>query len=147
MLNRQNNRPRSFPLCWIAMLFGFLLSCASTAAAEVVGEWRSFGGVALGCDGPVRDMAASPDGTVYLGGSFGLCGNVVVNNVVAFDPVSGEFSALGIEEANGVDGEVHAVLVHDGSLYVTGVFARAGAVAQAGGIARWDGDVWTRTLR
>lgn len=41
----------------------------------------------------------------------------------------------------GCYGEVGALLVHEGSLYVGGKFSRAGSVS-AMGIARWDGSAW-----
>ena len=112
-------------------------------AAFVQGEWSAYGGMALGCDGEVRDMVVSPEGIIYLGGSFGVCGNVAASNVVAFDPSSGEFSPLGTSTANGVNDGVYGLALHQGQLYVTGTFTRAGWTLQAARIARWNGVAWS----
>lgn len=136
-------RVRARPMRTFAVLALLLLSSVHPVAAFVQGEWRAFGGMALGCDGEVKAMLASPEGIIYLGGSFGVCGNVVARNVVAFDPVSGEFSALGSTTANGVDNGVNALAFHQGQLYVAGTFTRAGFALQVDRIARWDGSAWS----
>jgi hypothetical protein len=41
----------------------------------------------------------------------------------------------------GINGEVHAIAVHQGDIYIAGQFTSAGGVA-ATNIARWDGDQW-----
>lgn len=143
MTCRRDDRIRSRPIPAVALIALLLLPAAHPAAAFVQGEWRAYGGMALGCDGEVRDMVISPEGIIYLGGSFGVCGNVVARNVVAFDPVSGEFSALGSTTANGVDNSVHALAFHQGQLYVAGTFTRAGFALQVSRVARWDGNAWS----
>lgn len=142
MIRRRPGRVGSRPMCALALLTLLLFSSVPTVAAFVQGEWRAFGGMALGCDGQVKAMVASPEGIVYLGGSFGVCGNVVARNVVAFDPASGEFSTLGGTTANGVDNEVSALVIHQGQLYVAGTFTRVGADMPAARVARWDGTAW-----
>lgn len=145
---------------WMMGLIGLLVSIHASASMPacrnadagmqngepvLAGEWQSFGGVALGCDGPVVTIAASADRSIiYLGGDFRTCGNVIAFNVVAFSPATGEFTALGDEQFNGVDGMVHELLVHNGELYVAGMFMNAGPLEEVGSIAKWDGNAWSR---
>ena len=143
MTCRRDDRIRSRPIPAV-VLFALLLLCSiHPVAAFVQGEWSAYGGMALGCDGEVRDMVVSPEGIIYLGGSFGVCGNVAASNVVAFDPSSGEFSPLGTSTANGVNDGVYGLALHQGQLYVTGTFTRAGWTLQAARIARWNGVAWS----
>lgn len=120
---------------------------AGMQAGEPVlqGEWRSFGGLALGCDGAVTTIAANADESIiYLGGEFQTCGNVIAFNVVAFSPSTGEFTALGDDQLNGVNGMVYDLLVRNDELYVAGMFTNAGPLEGVGSIAKWDGTAWSR---
>ncbi|MCB1590561.1 MAG: hypothetical protein KDI56_16735 [Xanthomonadales bacterium] len=72
-------------------------------------------------------IARGSDGTVYLGGSFAACGEVAANNIVAWDPNTETFTALGA----GVEGRVYALHFSNNDLYVGGRFAGAGGVAAA----------------
>lgn len=143
MTCRRDDRIRSRPIPAVA-LFALLLLCSiHPVAAFIQGEWRAYGGMALGCDGPIVDMVATPDGTIYLGGSFSVCGNVVARNVARLDPSTGEFGALAGAGGNGVDTNVYALAFHEGALYVTGAFGEAGGSTAMGHIARWDGQEWS----
>src|SRR5262245_27793740 len=67
---------------------------------------------------------AGPAGAVLIvAGGFTQAGSVATNNIAAFDPVAGTWSALG----NGTDGEVRAVTVAaSGDLVIGGAFTTAG---------------------
>jgi uncharacterized repeat protein (TIGR01451 family) len=85
-----------------------------------------------GCDNAVLAMAVV-SGELFLGGSFQTCGLSVNSNIARFDPMSGEFLALG----DGVSGTVRALTAIGTDLYVGGSFNQAGSVT-ASHIARFD---------
>jgi hypothetical protein len=93
-----------------------------------------------GTNGPV--FAVAVDGEdLYVGGDFTRAGGVDASHVARWNAVSGSWSALG----SGIGGEgafVRSLAVKDGSLYVGGIFTRAGG-APATGIARWNGSNWS----
>jgi len=70
---------------------------------------------------------------LFLVGSFQICGLSVNSNIARFDPMSGEFLALG----DGVSGTVRALTAIGTDLYVGGSFDQAGGVT-ASHIARFD---------
>ncbi|MBX3725041.1 MAG: hypothetical protein KF823_03890 [Xanthomonadales bacterium] len=108
-------------------------------------RWSGLFGLGQGCNGPVHAALVGPDGDVYLGGAFSACGNVRAGGVVRFDPGLHRWHALGTGDGQGVDGEVHALALDEGRLYVAGRFRQvnAGAPVAASNIARWDGSTWT----
>lgn len=114
---------------------------ASAPAAPLVGGWAGGFGTP-GTNHYVYSLAARPDGSVYVGGSFTAAGNVAANCIVRWDSVTGTWHALG-EGMAGCDfsgsASVTALAVGpDGTLYAGGGFTTAGGVA-ANDIARWDG--------
>lgn len=75
-------------------------------------------------------------GLMYVVGSFQYAGSLdSLGNVAAWN--GRQWNALD----KGVDGIVMAAIVHQGDLYIGGLFGRAGDVA-ARNIARWDGHRW-----
>lgn len=85
-----------------------------------------------------------PDGpgprtsVLVLGGWFGTANNLNVGCIATWDPVSGEWGALG----SGIGYYVGALAVlPDNDLVAGGWFDSAGGVP-ASGIARWDGSAW-----
>jgi len=109
--------------------------------------WNSVGGGLSGTDSHVRALVVYDDGTgpaLYAGGLFAQAGGAPARNVARWDGTS--WSPLGIPPADGVDGQVEALTVHDDgsgpALYVGGGFASAGG-APAARIARWDGTSWS----
>lgn len=82
---------------------------------------------------------------VVLGGRFTIAGNVVANNIAAWDPATGQWFALGagIGTTTTFDSVVYAVLaLPNGDLVVGGEFSVAGG-ANANSIARWNGTAWS----
>jgi len=77
---------------------------------------------------------------LYVGGSFTIAGETLINNIAKWD---GErWIALGSGITGGYYTSVNALAVMDNTLYAGGSFTRAGT-AQADNIAKWDGEKWS----
>lgn len=126
---------KAYPL----MLAGWLcVSCASRVDAVCQSRWFPSGGVA-GVNGTVSVMTRwDPDGSgpqpecLAVGGSFSLAGTVAANNIACWNPLSRQWSAFGL----GVEGDVHALAVLDGKLYVGGYLE--GGPEKTSGLVFWD---------
>ncbi len=122
-----------------------LLSSLATLRAQCATQW-THGDAIAGVDGPVRVSTTwDPDGAgplparLVIGGTFSAVGAVAARNIAAWDPATGDWSALG----DGTDGLVAALAVHpSGDLIAAGSFTSAGAVAAAR-VARWNGTSWS----
>ncbi len=127
------NANRARPAAALALV----LSSATVLAVDPDERWDSSMG---GCNGIIYELLEGPDGLIYLGGSFTECGGVNTRGVAVFDPAEDQWSSLGGEDTEGVNGAVYALAYHDGGLYVGGLFAETwGADAiQVSRIARWD---------
>jgi len=79
-------------------------------------------------DGPLPEL-------LVVGGYFTVAGNVLANNIAAWDGTS--WHPLG----SGINGGVYALTVYNGQLIAGGGFDTAGGIA-ANSIARWDGTSW-----
>ena len=101
------------------------------------GVWTGFGGIGNGCNGSVLAIAFGGAGEVYVGGDFSVCGAATANRVARFDITTQTFASLGSGATNGVSGSVRALAVSGSSLYVGGVFTRAGN-AGANNVARFN---------
>ncbi len=102
-------------------------------------------GVPKGCNGPVTSMAEGNDGSIYLGGYFTVCEETQASRIAVYNPNTRSFSSIGAGSANGVDGPVHSILVHQGGIYIGGNFTKAGG-QPAGGVAFWNGVAWNSML-
>ncbi|WP_027345395.1 WD40 repeat domain-containing protein [Hamadaea tsunoensis] len=85
-------------------------------------------------DGPVRTLAAGPDGSVLVGGFFQHVNGVAMRGLVRLDVATGRVSP-GFRAS--VDGDVRAVVVHGGQAYVGGWFSHVDGVARKA-LARVD---------
>lgn len=107
---------------------------------------RKLFGVPGGCNGSVFAIAVMPSGLVYMGGDFSVCEEVPAAQVVAYDPRTRRFQALGSGAANGVSGgvfgAVYSLAVDGNELIVAGDFDLAGGVP-TNNIARWNGQAWS----
>lgn len=127
----------SFP-CLVASIL-----CAQ-GAAQCSLQWEPWD--YPGIRGQVAAMTSwDPDGPgplpprLAFAGSFTNAGFVPANNVVGYDPATGQYSAL----ASGLDARAYAVAVlPSGDLVVGGLFATAGGVP-ARGVALWNGTAWS----
>ena len=113
----------------------------SSPESILPGQWEVFPGVSWGCNGPILAMAEGKDGLIYFGGSFSVCADVEANNIVAYDPATNEFSALGEGPMNGVNSQVSAIEVVGDQVYVGGFFFSAGGMS-ANSVAIWDANGW-----
>ena len=111
-------------------------------AEKSVRTKSSLFGTASGCNGPVRAIARAPAGVLYMGGEFSVCADVLAANIVAYNPQTKAFRALGSAQANGVNGAVYALEASGNELYVGGNFRQAGGSA-ASRVARWNGSAWS----
>ncbi|GAB3857170.1 hypothetical protein GCM10028822_30440 [Hymenobacter terrigena] len=105
--------------------------------------WSSLGtGTANGISGGlVFALAVAGNGDVYVGGTFTQAGGATANRVARWNGTA--WSSLGTGAANGVSGDVNALVVAgNGNVYIGGDFTRAGGVA-ANYVARWNGTAWS----
>jgi len=98
-------------------------------------------------DTQVNAITIFDDGTgsaVYVGGNFTGASGVGTSNIARWDGQS--WSPLVGPNGQGVNGLVHAIVVHDDgsgpALYVGGRFTTAGGLT-ANRVARWDGSAWS----
>jgi hypothetical protein len=80
------------------------------------------------------------NGSLYVGGTFTLAGNVGARNIARWDGTT--WHALGTGTTNGVNDAVNALTVFNNELYVGGRFTTAGGLA-APYLARWNGTDWS----
>jgi hypothetical protein len=92
--------------------------------------------------GPVRTIAAGPNGTVFLGGIFGnVNGNTAVRNLAQVNLSNGQLTAF---RPGALNGSVEDLAVRDSRLYVGGTFTTVGGVAH-GGLATYALNTTTNT--
>ena len=129
------------------LLGGDFSACGQTAAANIVIYDPTEGsfspivrGNINGVNGPVE--ALERVGTdVYVGGRFNYAGDERVNKIARYD--GQQWHALPSGNSIGLlGGEVNALLVDSGTLYVGGSFNSAGG-ATLNRIASWDGSAWS----
>lgn len=125
-----------------ACLAATVYFCAlAVAAAQTNWAWSDGFAPAFGCDGRVWAVERMDSGLMYFGGDFNACGDVAAANLVRFDPASGEFSAVMMDEVNGVSGVVRALASNGNDLYVGGDFTHAGTTL-VNRLVRFDGQQW-----
>lgn len=93
--------------------------------------------LSLSSNASVSAIASAASGQVFFGGSFQPNANVTTANVAAYAGPSSSGATL---PAGGLNGEVKALLVHDGWLYAAGAFSAAadGSVTSLNNVARWQ---------
>ncbi len=126
------------------------MAIASNGDIYIVGTFTQVGGVAntayaarwdgsawnalsTGVAADCYAVAITPDGKVYIGGTFTNFTDANGDHITYFDGSS--FHSLG----TGIDGSVYTLVASpSGNLYVGGVFSTAGGVSAAS-IAKWNG--------
>lgn len=126
------------------LLTALLALCVTAAARGQCGGWLSGDGLP-GPNGNVYALVVwDPDGTgpvsakLVVAGEFAIAGDVLANNIAAYDLETGAWSSLG----EGVNGRVNALTtLPNGELVAGGSFGAAGGASVAR-IARWNGSSW-----
>jgi hypothetical protein len=124
-------------------LIAVSLHFAEGALAQCAGSWVSSAGL-YGLNGPAYAMVNwDPDGpgplsaVVAVGGSFTLAGNIPADRIAAWNPGTGQWSAIGT--GPGIGNGVYALAVlPNGDLVAGGV----PATGLHNSISRWNGTEW-----
>ncbi|MDO7875411.1 T9SS type A sorting domain-containing protein [Hymenobacter sp. ASUV-10] len=123
-------------------------SQAGGVSANNVARWNGTAWSALGSGstngvvGRVRALVVAPSGELYVGGQLTRAGGAVANGVARWNGTAWDALSGGLTY-NSLAGSVRALaLAPNGSLYVGGIFTRAGT-ATAENVARWNGTAWT----
>jgi hypothetical protein len=130
---------------------GLFTNAAAIFTADFVAKWNGSAWSALGSNGAgngalssyVYALAASGS-DLYVGGAFlNAAGLIEADHVAKWN--GSAWSALGSNGAgNGaLAGEVHALAVSGGDLYVGGLFFNAAGIAEADAVAKWNGSAWS----
>ena len=101
-------------------------------------NWVSMG-TTRGFDGEVRAVVVDASDNLYIGGSFTVAPDIILNRIAKWN--GSAWSALG----SGMGGNypvVYALATSGTNLYVGGYFTTAGGVAVSG-VAKWDGYTWS----
>ena len=125
-----------------ACLAASCLLLPATAQGQCPSDWLP-GQAIPGVDGSVAAATAwNPPvpglALLVVGGSFEFAGDVVTNNIAAWDGSSWQPLGSGLR---GTHAHVYALTVYNGDLIAAGAFSKAGDV-RANNIARWDGSEW-----
>lgn len=100
------------------------------------GVWDSVGGGVTGASGQVKAIVEGLDGTIYIGGDFTDGGGTGADYLVAYNPNTGTYSAVGSTTA--MTGTVNALAVAaNGSIIIGGNFLNANGIAAADYIVRY----------
>jgi hypothetical protein len=129
---------------WAAILAGAV--AVGTLHAQCAPAW-GLGSAVPGTNAPVRAMVNwDPDGAgpatprVVIAGDFSVAGSAVASRIVAHDPISGTWAALG----PGLNERVYALAaLPNGLLVAGGAFTAVGATS-ASRVAVWNGSVWAQ---
>jgi trimeric autotransporter adhesin len=113
---------------------------AGDAASSRIARWNRRTGawtlLGSGVDGTVYALAATPT-DVYVAGRFTKAGGVAVGNIARWHVATNTWFPLGPLGDNGIEGDVYALAVDGGKLYVGGAFESAGDI-EAHNLAQWD---------
>ncbi|HVK37482.1 MAG TPA: T9SS type A sorting domain-containing protein [Candidatus Kapabacteria bacterium] len=113
---------------------------AGDAASSRIARWNRRTGawtlLGAGTDGVVYALAATAN-EVYVAGRFTKAGGVAVGNIARWHVATNTWFPLGPLGDNGIDGDVFALAVDRGKLYVGGSFTTAGDVPVRN-LAQWD---------
>ncbi len=102
-------------------------------------NWVSMG-TSSGLDGSVQSAVVDASGNLYIGGSFTVSHDVVLNGVAKWD--GSAWSALGSGMGGAYGATVYALVASGSELYAGGSFTTAGGV-NARNVAKWDGNEWS----
>lgn len=139
-------RPAAPSFLSLLVALALLSGGASRASGQCSNLWRPGHGIP-GVNNHVYDtMTWDPDGAgpatpvVVLGGTFTVADTVAASGIATWDPLTGDWSALGAGLDLGSSGSVRVLgVLANGDLVAGGQFSVPGGY----GIARWDGATWS----
>ncbi len=135
---------------WSVVVGGSFTDAAGIATADYFAFWDGWAWSAAGSNGPggalnnvVRALLVV-EGDIYAGGAFTNAAGVSEADYVARWNGS-SWSSLGSNGpgSGALNGEVRALAVSSGDLYVGGSFTDAAGAPQADHVARWNGSSWS----
>lgn len=106
--------------------------------SSVSGSWAAVGN---GLNGEVEVLQVY-NGKLYAGGHFTSSGSTTVNHVAAWDGTNWTALGGGCTTTSASAAMVHAMTVHNGALYIGGMFSSVNG-STATNIAKWDGTNWS----
>ncbi|MFA6524109.1 MAG: T9SS type A sorting domain-containing protein [Candidatus Paceibacterota bacterium] len=150
----------SFPMLWTTPDINYVLAIANYNDELYIGgnfdndtisdiikfngsSWVNVGGGMHGGMSGLEDMVVYKD-ELYISGAFylqdGNVGNFIQRwNGTQWKDVGG--GTLGLSGSISDNGQIHDMKIHNGELYIGGIFSYAGGVP-AKYIAKWDGSKW-----
>lgn len=108
-------------------------------------SWVTVGGTLSAPYSSIVYSMAYANDHIYIGGTFTAAGNTTAFRAADLNLADTTWSALFNESGpggNGLDGDIHTVLIDGSDVYVGGEFSRAGPI-EAKFIAKWDGSAWS----
>jgi trimeric autotransporter adhesin len=131
-----------FALLALGAVPAFAQGLPASATSPAAVAWEPIGigpeGLGLPRGRPVYALAATPDGSLYAGGDFGLpLGEEALGGIARWTGSAWE------RPGGGLNGSVSALAVGpEGALYAAGGFTVPGPPWQTARVARWDGEGW-----
>ncbi|MCA8974469.1 MAG: hypothetical protein KDC98_07090 [Planctomycetes bacterium] len=130
----------------LSLTFASLALFAIRLDAQCANAWAAFGALP-GVDYVVNAATSwDPDGPgpmtqrAVVGGRFGVAGGIQASAVAAWDPLTGQWSALGAGP-NGLVSVDALLALPSGDLIAGGAYSSAGTITKT--LARWNGTAWT----
>ena len=123
------------------LVAGGFFSNVGGAGARYIAAWDGSAWQALGAgtelNNSVNALATTPDGSLYVGGSFTTLSGVAQRGIARYDLATGGWYAV-----PAVNGTVYALAAApDGTVYAGGDFTTAGGLT-VNRVARWTGARW-----
>lgn len=95
-----------------------------------------------GFDHNITAMVFDENNNLYVGGTFQNIGELEAAHVAMYDGEQWHSLGSGLDRTGSQNPQVRSLRIHDGNLYVGGIFDQAGGVG-LNNIARWDGNQWS----
>ena len=123
------------------MFVAGIFSKAGNVTSPGLAKWDGSDWAEVGFTGVA--LALASDGTnLFVGGSFTNVGGVLNTNIARYDGTNWYSLGGGVGYYNSLSSYVYVLELHDGQLYVGGIFTNAGDIA-ASNVAVWSGSSWS----
>lgn len=123
---------------------GTFTNAGGDADADYLAQWNGSSWSAVGTPASgatityIKPIRTSPDGKIYVGGSFSNLAGIAAADNIAYWDGSG-WNAVG----SGASGNVYDIAIRSADkVYAVGSFGSAGGAGSTAGIALWDGSSW-----